>query len=73
MSARNDGGPAFPTYESDREGHLYCTGAGMTMRDYFAAKALQGLVTRPGGIDPRQDAEFAYMIADAMIRAREAA
>lgn len=68
MSARNDGGPAFPG-DSLQCGPWF----GMTLRDYFAAMALQGLVTGPGGIDPRQDAEFAYMMADAMLRAREAA
>jgi hypothetical protein len=35
----NDGGPAFPTYESNGEGHRYCSGAGMSLRDYFAARA----------------------------------
>jgi hypothetical protein len=48
---------------------------GMTLRDYFAAKAMHGILT-----DPRSDvagnyeatAEFAYRIADAMLKAREA-
>ncbi|WP_374520331.1 hypothetical protein [Hydrogenophaga sp.] len=43
----------------------------MTLRDYFAAKAMQGMLTRPGSIDPKQDAEFAYKMADAMLKAME--
>ena len=39
MSARDDGGSAFPTIESNGDGHVYCSGAGMTLRDYFAARA----------------------------------
>jgi hypothetical protein len=48
---------------------------GMTLRDYFAAKAMQGLLA---GLTPTtvwsQDeaAETAYNVADAMLRAREA-
>jgi hypothetical protein len=49
-------------------------GKGMTLRDYFAAKALQSIL-----IDPRIDndsyrecAEGAYKAADAMLKAREA-
>lgn len=72
MSKQNNGGPAFPysarlvapdTYE-----HL--TNGGMTLRDYFAAKALQAIA------DPCHSPELfanrAYEIADAMIRARGA-
>lgn len=40
MAKKNTGGPAFPVKEpSDRDD------MGMTLRDYFAAKALQGVVT----------------------------
>jgi hypothetical protein len=48
---------------------------GMTLRDYFAAKAMQGLLSDP---DWRQDMDFedtahaAYKQADAMLKAREA-
>ena len=47
---------------------------GMTLRDYFAAKALQGWVagtdhTRP--FDYSRVASFAYEIADAMMKARD--
>lgn len=44
----------------------------MTLRDYFAAKAMQGEMSGP---DPLQGVENiaarAYAIADAMLKARE--
>ena len=49
--------------------------SGMTLRDYFAAKAMQGLLSDP---DWRQDMDFeetahaAYKQADAMLKAGEA-
>ena len=51
---------------------------GMTLRDYFAAKAMQGwLSTYPDDHAPDEVfeggvADFAYRIADAMLKAREA-
>jgi hypothetical protein len=63
------GGPAFPAHHFDMtEGEH-----GMTLRDYFAAKAMQGMmhdVSQPVG---EVIAEWAYQVADAMLRAREAA
>ncbi len=46
--------------------------AGMTLRDYFAAKAMQGMLAESGGgASSNEDlAEFAYHIADAMLKAR---
>ena len=44
---------------------------GMTLRDYFAAKAMQAWlvgVNEPGG---GRCADFAYRMADAMLKARE--
>jgi hypothetical protein len=74
MSNTNTGGPAFPAHHFDMtEGEH-----GMTLRDYFAAKALQGYMV---GIKPAQDigpgmqdriAEGMYSMADAMLKAREA-
>ena len=57
----NDGGPAFP---DDR------WQAGMTLRDYFAAAIMQGLMSSQCQIDDPYPI-YAYRIADAMIRARE--
>ena len=46
------------------------TKEGMTLRDYFAAKAMQALIDNDGlfSVIPIQ----AYAIADAMMKAREA-
>ncbi|WP_334004283.1 hypothetical protein [Burkholderia cepacia] len=51
--------------------------AGMTLRDYFAAKALAGTLADPNvTLRATQDADIlakgVYRIADAMLRAREA-
>jgi len=43
----------------------------MSLRDYFAAAALQGLLVDGGGGSWDDDAKNAYRAADAMIRARE--
>jgi hypothetical protein len=43
---------------------------GMTVRDYFAAKAMQALVARYGAEDLNRCAERAFEIADAMLQAR---
>jgi len=55
---------AFPWTHGD----LTCTG--MTLRDYFAAKAMQALIDNDGLFSeiPAQ----AYELADAMLEAREA-
>lgn len=44
---------------------------GMTLRDYFAAKALANAYTQHNG-NPDKVAEWAYAVADAMLKAREA-
>ena len=72
MSNTNTGGPAFPC---DRilmpEGAICSTG--MTLRDYFAAKAIQGFVAAIGmEIDFSAASTDAYAIADAMLKVREA-
>jgi hypothetical protein len=45
----------------------------MTLRDYFAAKAMQGMLSENSGIRYPTDelVDFAYKVADAMMRARE--
>lgn len=64
----NTGGPAFPTEHTDTSG-LY---DGMTLRDYFAAKALEqhGFLTRPYDTTD-EAAKDCYRMADAMLAARE--
>jgi hypothetical protein len=64
----NTGGPAFPS--ADFEHHEY---TGMTLRDYFAAKALEqrGFIVRPYDTTD-ETAKDCYRMADAMLKAREA-
>ena len=47
---------------------------GISIRDYFAAKVMQGLSSNPETWSNHDDklAEMAYQAADAMLRAREA-
>lgn len=77
MSNTNTGGPAFP-YSALQHGGptMYADSEGMTLRDYFAAKAMQGLLAQSQGtaiISPvEQAAEYAYAMANAMLKAREA-
>ena len=71
MSNTNTGGPAFPSHGSMGE----VAQEGMTLRDYFAAKAMQGFMankSNPMHYQPEEDAQWAYMIADAMLKARQA-
>ena len=46
------------------------TQQGMTLRDYFAAKAMQGVIQR-SVVDEPACAKWAYKMADAMLKARE--
>ncbi len=77
MSTINDGGPAFPSEVWDSEGCPQHT-QGMSLRDYFAAKAMQAFVTgllSDGELVIKSDykdiARRAYEIADAMLAARK--
>ena len=72
MSNTNTGGPAFPTPRYER-GDMYSLG--MTLRDYFAAKAMQAIVTSkhcPKEFDGLIVSQAAYRVADGMLKAREA-
>ena len=63
----NDGGPAYPTPAGVQHND------GMTLRDYFAAAALQGLLADNGGGGSWDiDALNAFKAADAMLKAKEA-
>ncbi len=71
--------PAFPHGDPTHGGEL-----GMTLRDYFAAKAMQGMLTSPeflvvvtadqavGGNAKERVSNIAFAYADAMLKAREA-
>ena len=64
------GGPAFPVPINPGEpyfGHSPCDG--MTLRDYFAAKAMQGYLTA-NHFPVDSVARWSYEVADAMLRAR---
>ena len=67
----NDGGPAFPM--GYHPGGNRADQFGMTIRDYFAAAALQGVLCNGGGPSWDGDAKNAYQAADAMLKAREKA
>ena len=72
----NDGGPAFPFINEHT--HPTTINHGMTLRDYFAGQALTNVDVRiPMSDDddtpsPRAIANYMYVIADAMLAAREA-
>ncbi|HDR2317094.1 TPA: hypothetical protein QCH60_002897 [Enterobacter asburiae] len=71
MSKKNDGGYAFPMEATDATACRDCN-QGMTLRDYFAAKAMQGIISSECNYGAFSDlASDAYSIADAMLRARE--
>ena len=67
------GGPAFPAVEHHAGyGQMMAVG-GMTLRDYFAAQAMQGDLT--GGVHHDNfdiTAKRAYIMADAMLKERGA-
>jgi hypothetical protein len=68
--------PAFPTTLHNYGDGKYAS-LGMTLRDYFAANAMQGLIASPRGTPDGRDAtdtyyaKSAYLMADAMMKARE--
>lgn len=83
MTTPNNGGPAFPCEVGPAsDGHTIQTGnmqwmqPGMTLRDYFAAKAMAVVWTEiPDDADRdlalRRLGNYAYEMADAMLKARE--
>jgi hypothetical protein len=70
-------GPAFP--QDDASGSHDERKRGMSLRDYFAAAALQGIITRAtsqdalyaAGDKPTVFSDAAYIYADAMLAARQ--
>jgi hypothetical protein len=62
MTDKQTGGSAFPSETS----FTYCQG--MTLRDYFAAKAMQKMVNTQHF---PTTARLAYEMADEMLKARE--
>lgn len=73
MSKENNGGPAFPNVPNGAGDKWADWDMGMTLRDYFAAKFMQGVCANPDKLyDDEPLAKEAYAMADAMLRAREA-
>ena len=73
--------PGFPKREAIEETGFGISAMGMSLRDYFAAKAMQTYMADQElidmychlGKDVKQElATAAYMMADAMLKAREA-
>ncbi len=73
MSKINDGGPAFPrTMWTGSEGNAaHRDVPGISMRDYFAAKAMQASLSRGTPVNTEAMAKAAYAYADAMLAQRE--
>lgn len=81
MTTKETGGPAFPFTCPPEADESILTYVGLTVRDYMAAKALEGMLCN--GFIPRkflpegsvlQDRDFtaiSYKIADAMLEARK--
>ena len=72
----NTGGPAFPSSQPLQPDDWGEDHTGMSIRDYFAAKAMQGLITSRhtdydnGFYTEEQVAQDAYRMAEAMLRVR---
>ena len=66
----NGGGPAFPVTPPQPGNAGF---SGMTLRDYFAAAAMQGIRAHEGPVPGYEShwAMLAYKQADAMLAARE--
>ncbi len=85
MSTRDDGGPAYPLpIATAQDGSMYTAlevsagkGGGMTLRDYFAAKAMAAMIETSaapamsgfGGYEAHC-VKAAYIMADAMLKER---
>jgi hypothetical protein len=75
MSDINTGGPAFPcdpfaASEPKNVAEAKRLAEGMTLRDYFAAQAVQGYVGQGRSYDFADIAQASYRVADAMLSAR---
>ena len=73
----NTGGPAFPQTYVDKEYNPYMIDTtSKNLRDYFAAKAMQGMISASGDsngyleYEEETVAANAYKLADAMLKAR---
>lgn len=83
---KDDGGSAFPVSDEGARGKVASIHGGLSVRDYFAAKAMVGLISfengerlnkilRPQELEGRNSpmqyfAQVAYELADAMLAER---
>lgn len=67
---KNTGGPAFPKLKNVGCNMDWQSESGMTLRDYFAAKAMQAIISNPG-MGNVNVAQMAYGIADTMLSERK--
>lgn len=74
MMSKETGGPAFPTDNAHQNGPSTFHFEGMTLRDYFAAKAMMEFISAQdiGQAYFKKEAEAAYRVADSMLKARDA-
>lgn len=72
MNAKLTGGPAFPQPDYMADGSTQTQGdPGMTLRDYFAAKAMQALLAKADNYMGWDTIPAdVYEMADAMLKAR---
>lgn len=72
--AQNNGGTDFPVYDHHGDGQQFLADVGMTLLDYFAAKAMQVCLAQANSFPDEHwrdgIALDAYMMADAMLKAR---
>lgn len=63
--------PAFPLYGGFEQLDSNLPVQGMSLRDYFAARAMQGYLNECYDMDHTSRARFSYEPADAMLKARQ--
>jgi len=64
-------GQAFPCLDHSEGCGLSMRDPGMTLRDYFSAKAMQGFIASGLKASPEEIAKAFYKFADAMMKERE--
>lgn len=72
-----DGGAAFPSkmlvnrFATEKTAQQLIGADGMSLRDYFAAAAMQGICSCNLSVKIEEIAKYAYEQADAMLQARK--
>lgn len=73
-----DGGPAFPTEQPGGPANTRTLFPGMSLRDYFAAKAMQGLLAQHRAkdltdpdVNPRYERDFEPVYASPFVSMRD--